>query len=103
MPVSQLNYGYKLHAVCSVQGVFQSLDISPANVHDINYLKDIQNQLKDCVLLGNRGYLSAKIQLDFFQNHNIRLETPMRRNQHNFKEQTYSFKKSRKRIETLFS
>jgi len=96
-------YGYKLHAVCSLQGVFQSLDISPANVHDINYLKDIQNQLKDCVLLGDRGYLSAKIQLDLFQSHNIKLETPMRRNQHNFKEQPYIFKKSRKRIETLFS
>ena len=34
-------YGYKLHAVCSVNGVFQSIDLSPASVHDINYLKDI--------------------------------------------------------------
>lgn len=35
-------YGYKLHAVYSVSGVFQSIDLSPASVHDINYLKDIR-------------------------------------------------------------
>ena len=35
-------YGYKLHAVCSVNGIFQSIDLSPASVHDINYLKDIK-------------------------------------------------------------
>ncbi|MEW7277778.1 transposase [Aquimarina sp. 2201CG1-2-11] len=45
-------YGYKLHAVCSVKGVFKSLDIGPAYVHDVNYLKDIQSQLKDCTLIG---------------------------------------------------
>ncbi len=50
-------YGYKLHAVCSVEGVFQSVDISPASVHDIHYLKDIKQQFKDCVLLGDKGYL----------------------------------------------
>jgi Transposase DDE domain len=36
-------YGYKLHAVCSVNGVFQSVDLSPASVHDVNYLKDIKS------------------------------------------------------------
>ena len=96
-------YGYKLHAVCSAQGVIESMDISPASVHDVNYLKDIKHQLKDCLLLGDRGYLSAEYQLNLFEYHNIRLETPMRSNQHNYKEQPYVFKKSRKRIETLFS
>ena len=38
-------YGYKLHAVCSVNGVFQSVDLSPASVHDVNYLKDIKMQI----------------------------------------------------------
>jgi len=96
-------FGYKLHALCSAQGVIESMDISPASVHDINYLKDIKYQLKDCLLLGDKGYLSAEYQLNLFENHNIRLETPMRKNQANYKEQPYAFKKSRKRIETLFS
>lgn len=96
-------YGYKLHAVCSKSGVFHSLDISPASVHDINYLRDIRTQMMDCTLVGDRGYLSAQWQLDLFNSCNIRLDTPMRRNQKDFKEQPYVLKKSRKRIETLFS
>lgn len=96
-------YGYKLHAICSVNGVFQSLDLSPASVHDINYLKDIKTQISDCTLIGDRGYLSQEIQLNLFETCNIKLNTPMRRNQTNYKKQPYIFRKSRKRIETLFS
>ena len=44
-------YGYKLHAVCSVNGVFQSIDLSPASLHDINYIKDIKTQISDCTLI----------------------------------------------------
>ncbi|RKR80797.1 DDE family transposase [Mucilaginibacter gracilis] len=96
-------YGYKLHAVCSVDGVFENFDLSPASVHDIHYLKDIQQQMTDCVLLGDKGYLSAEVQVNLFESVNIRLETPMRNNQKKFKPYPYLFKKSRKRIETLFS
>ena len=35
--------------------------------------------------------------------HYIKLEIPMRKNQTNFKKQSYIFRKKRKRIETLFS
>lgn len=96
-------YGYKLHAVCSVDGVFDNFDLSPASVHDIHYLKDIKTQMADCVLLGDKGYLSSEIQIDLFRTVNIRLETPNRTNQKNAKSYPYVFKKSRKRIETLFS
>ena len=96
-------FGYKLHGVCSVTGVFHSLDITKAEVHDIHFLKNIKQQMSDCVLLGDRGYLSDSIQLDLFQSANIKLETPKRMNQVNYKPQPYVFRKSRKRIETLFS
>ena len=96
-------YGYKLHAVCSVNSVFQSIDLSPASVHDINYLKDIKMQISDCTLIGDKGYLSAKIQLNLFETCTIKLNTPMRNNQKNYKKQAYIFRKKRKRIETLFS
>ena len=96
-------YGYKLHGVCSVTGVFQSLEITKAEVHDINFLKNIKQQMSDCVLIGDRGYVSESIQLDLFQTVNIKLETPKRTNQKNYRPQAYIFKKSRKRIETLFS
>jgi len=96
-------YGYKIHAVCSIEGVFKSFDISKASVHDIHYLKDIKNQFNDCVILGDKGYLSADYQLDLFETKQIKLEVPMRKNQHNYKKQAYIFRKKRKRIETLFS
>lgn len=38
-------YGYRIHAVCSINGVFKSFDISKASVHDIHYLKDINSNL----------------------------------------------------------
>jgi hypothetical protein len=96
-------YGYKLHGVCSVTGVFHSLDITKAEVHDVHFLKNIKQQMSDCVVLGDRGYLSETIQLDLFQSVNITLETPKRVNQKNYKPQPYIFRKTRKRIETLFS
>jgi len=96
-------YGYKLHAVCSITGVFKSFDITKASVHDIHYLQDVKDQLNDCVLLGDRGYISAEVQLNLFENQQIKLEVLMRTNQHNYRKQAYIFRKSRKRIETLFS
>ena len=59
--------------------------------------------MSDCVILGDKGYLSQTIQLDLFNEVNIALETPKRKNQKNYKPQFYQFKKYRKRIETLFS
>jgi len=96
-------FGYKLHGVCSVSGVFHSLDITKAEVHDVHFLKNIKQQMSDCVLLGDKGYLSQTIQLDLFNEVNIELETPKRKNQKDYKPQFYQFKKYRKRIETLFS
>ena len=96
-------YGYKLHGVCSINGIFHSLDITKAEVHDVHFLKSIKHQMSDCVLLDDRGYLFQSIQLDLFQTVNIKLETPKRKNQKDYKPQPYIFRKSRKRIETLFS
>ena len=59
--------------------------------------------MADCVLLGDKDYLAETMQLDLFQTVKIKLETPKRANQNNYKPQSYVFRKSRKRIETLFS
>ncbi len=62
-----------------------------------------KQKMSDCVVLGDRGYLSESIQLDLFQTANIKLETSKRTNQKDYMPQPYIFRKSRKRIETLFS
>jgi hypothetical protein len=96
-------YGYKLHCVCSYRGLIHSYDLTKASVHDIAYLSEVKQQFDNCLLLGDKGYLSAEIKLDLFTSANIQLETPMRINQKNYKPQPYLFKKVRKRIETIYS
>ena len=96
-------YGYKLHGICSIDGVFNSFDLTKASVHDIHYLQDVKEQISNAYLLGDRAYLSEKIQLDLFSYANIKLNTPMRKNQHGYKKQPFLLRKARKRIETLFS
>jgi hypothetical protein len=96
-------YGYKIHCVCSPKGVIHSYDLTKASVHDIAYLSEVKNQFNDCLLLGDKGYLSAEIKLDLFSSANIQLETPLRINQKNFQPQPYIFRKARKRIETVYS
>ena len=96
-------YGYKLQGVCSVNGVFHSIELTKASVHDATFLQEMNSQLSNCVLIGDKGYLSSSLQLDLFHTSNVTLDTPMRKNQLNYKKQAKVFRKARKRIETLFS
>lgn len=100
---SMYYYGYKLHGVCSVRGVFKSVDMTPASVHDIQYLNDVKYHLRNVILVGDKGYISEQYKENLFETRNIRLEVPMRTNQADYKEQGYVFRRCRKRIETLFS
>jgi hypothetical protein len=96
-------YGYKLHAVASMRGVIHSFDLTKASVHDLHYLSDVNVEMEDCTLIGDKAYLSKEVQLDLFTTSNIVLEVPMRVNQKQYKPQYHVFKKIRKRIETVFS
>lgn len=96
-------FGYKLHVVCTPEGVVKMYDISKASSHDIHFLNDVQSELKNCILVGDKGYLSQQWQHDLFQQSAIDLKTPMRKNQLNFEGFPWHYRKARKRIETLFS
>lgn len=93
-------FGYKIHGVCTAQGVFKTFDISKASTHDIHYLHDVKAHIKDCVLIGDKGYISQYHQGDLFDNHGIELCTPKRRNQLDHKPFPCVYRKARKRIET---
>ena len=96
-------FGYKLHAVCDKNGIFHPFDLSPANVHDVNYLNDVKENFKNCLLIGDRGYISKEFQVNLFNYSNIKLSVPMRKNQHDFVEFSRTKSKIRKRIETAIS
>jgi len=97
-------FGYKLHLVVSVKGIFHSMDLSKASVHDIHYLNDVKHSgLNNCTLIGDKGYLSKTYQSDLFNTARIELKTPMRNNQQNKELFEPVFRRFRKRIETLFA
>ncbi len=96
-------FGYKVHAVCTMQGVFKHFQISKGNIADIHYLQEVKYQFVNCILLADKAYLSNPLQINLFENHNLTLITPKRRIQPDFEKYPGIFRKYRKRIETLFS
>ena len=96
-------FGYKIHAVCTHQGVFKAFDLTKASTHDIHYLNDVREQFDHCILIGDKGYLSRAWQADLFEHSAISLCTPLKRNQTTEKPLPAVYRKARKRIETLFS
>ena len=96
-------YGYKLHSVCSAAGVIQSLDLTKASVHDVHYLKDVKELFSNCMMIGDKGYISREQQINLFETAGIELEVPLRCNQKEKKPVMWILKKVRKRIETVFS
>ena len=80
-----------------------SYDLTQASVHDLKYVNDIGQDFFQCTIIGDKGYLSAEVQLNLFESAYIRLEVPYRLNQKNWKPFYKPFGKVRKRVETDFS
>lgn len=97
--------GYKLHLITSAHGVIQDMQITPANVHDISFLKalDPECYILGKTLVGDRGYISHTLQTDLFTYHKIELKVPYRKNQKDKKPLDPILGKKRRRIETQFS
>lgn len=89
-------YRYKFHAVCGISGVIHSYDMTAANVHDLHYLQDVKWQYHDCLMLGDKGYLSADIQQNLFDAAHISPEVPYRLNQKNWRPPIWAYGKFRK-------
>ena len=70
--------------VSGVRDVIHSYDMTAIIVHDLNYLKGVRWQYHDCLMLGDKGYLSAEVQKNLFDVANISLEVPYRLNQKNW-------------------
>lgn len=95
--------GYKLHLIVYDNGVIQQSGVTKGNIHDINYLKtaSFQDYKKD--LIGDRAYISKTVQLDLFDQYQIRLRVPFRINQYDYKKHPKKYKGKRQMIETVFA
>ena len=81
----------------------QSYDLTQASEHDIHYLNDLVQDFFKCMIIGNKGYLSAEVQFNLFESARIQLEVPYRPNKKNWKPFYKTFGRIRKRVETDFS
>ena len=70
-------------------------------MHDIHYLKDVKELFSNCIITGDKGYISREQQLNLFKTAAIQLEVPLRANQQ--QPVMWILRKVRKRIETVFS
>jgi hypothetical protein len=97
-------FGYKLHLITSVRGIFHSMDLTKASVHDIHFLPQLKyTGLNNCTLIADKGYLSSEYQLDLFSSCQVKIQTPTRSNQKDHLPFEPIYRRVRKRIETLFA
>ena len=100
----QYYIGYKLHLIIGMNGVYQGMEITKARVHDVQYLNEVKYSGLDFLpVIGDKGYLPPKWQLNLFESVNIKLETPGRGNQKDYRPWPYIFKTTRRRIEVVFA
>lgn len=95
--------GYKLHVVIFDNGVVQQSGITKGNVHDINFLKQIEQLPVHKQMLGDRAYISKTVQIDLFEQYQVKLKVPFRSNQHDYRKHPKKYKSKRQMIETFFA
>lgn len=96
-------FGYKLHVVCTPDGVVEYYDLTPANVADIDMIPEVRERFGNCILLGDTGYLNRFMAMDLFDYAKIELVVPYRKNMKDVPVLPAGFGPARKRVEVVFS
>ena len=84
-------YGFKLHALVTFEGLFESWSFVPANEADVTVARSLLDKREAEVVLGDKAYLGSSV------------ITPKRDNQKQPDNWSKAFSKARKRIESTFS
>ena len=84
-------FGFKLHALVNLEGLFECWGIVPANEADITVARSLLEGRENDVILGDKAYLGSFV------------ITPKRDNQQQQSPWSKAFSKARKRIESTFS
>jgi len=74
-------YGFKLHFLCSLEGVPTDFTIASANHHDVKLVWDLVDPYQNLVLIGDKGYISQNLEEELRELRNILLVTAKRKNQ----------------------
>ena len=95
---------FKMHLVISKSGFPFAAGMTTASMHDSQYIPFLKHDnLPECELLADRGYISAGQQLALFQQAGVKMITPLKANMKIQNLWNYQRRKTRKIIESLFS
>lgn len=97
-------FGYKVHALITLEGYITSFDITPASTDDREGLRDLTIGLKDAVILADKGYIGEMLWQEM-QRQGIYLMTLKRSNSKADWSQPIRqlVFRQRRRVETVFS
>jgi hypothetical protein len=98
-------FGWRLHLLCTAEGIPVSFDLLPAAYHDLTALHELAFGLPTgAALFGDKGFISAEDAKSLFIDTGVRLVTPKRKNMApNAWADDYDLALYRKRIESVYS
>ena len=100
----EIYFGYKVHALVTLEGFLTTFVLTPASTDDRKALQDMVDSYSGSVILGDKGYVSQSLQQEL-QKQNIDL-IPLKRS-NSKEEMEFSMRqlvfRFRRRIETVFS
>jgi hypothetical protein len=77
----QTIYGYKLHLLLTVGGVILDFELAGANASDLVVGEEMLHEHRDLTVIGDKAYVSAKVQRELFARRGISLVSLPRSNQ----------------------
>lgn len=97
-------FGFKLHIVINHLGEITALKLTSGDVHDSQVVQDLLAKKHHGIMVGDKGYLSKKLQEHLEKEHDIKLITKVRKNmkQPAYSEHEQYLLKKRGLVETVF-
>jgi hypothetical protein len=98
-------FGWRLHLICTAEGIPIAFDLLPAAYHDLTAVHELAFCLPSgASLFGDRGFISADDAQSLLADTGVRLVTPKRKNMApNAWADDYDLALYRKRIESVYS
>ena len=98
-------FGWRLHLICTAEGIPVSFDLLPASQHDLTALHELAFCLPvGASIFGDKGFIAAEDAKTLLHETGVRLVTPKRKNMApNDWADDYDLAIYRKRIESVYS
>ncbi len=98
-------FGWRLHLICTTEGIPVAFDLLPAALHDLTPIHELTFNLPlGASVLGDKGYISAEDARTIFDATGVRLVSVRRINmQPNYWTDDFDLRHYRKRIETVYA